>query len=207
MFFWLSTPHPCLPRPYLAVSLLCWVRAVLSIWSSLVRLLLQGCDWGAGQGTHTIWLTEAPQPPQGRWESSLLITAQRGNQREKARQKCTGTNYISIWKRNSKFSTLWSAQFLFSLFNAFTYHKYALLLEKYRKFTRSHSNDKNGLVCTRSRSKLFPPRAITSKVRDPSSSGSRSTGSGPSHWIQLFRDEPPCQKITTLTFWICFCGA
>lgn len=42
-----------------------------------------GLSRRAGQGTHTIWLTEAPQPPQGQWESSLLIRAQRGNQRER----------------------------------------------------------------------------------------------------------------------------
>lgn len=170
-----------------------------------------GLSWRAGQGTHTIWLTEAPQPPQGRWESSLLIRAQRGNQRErkqdrKRRKKHTDTNYMTIHWGFSKFSnTSWFIlsylEFLKSIY---------LLNITFRKITTSFTLIQtcgDGLVCTHSGSKLFPQRAITSKVRDPSPSGSHSTGSGPSHWIQLFRDEPPCQKITTLTFWICFCGA
>ncbi len=102
-----------------------------------------GLRGGAGDSHHMADRSPAASP--GAMRKLTPDHSSERNQREKARQKCTGTNYITIWKRNSKFSTLWSADFLFSLFNAFTYHKYALISEKYRKFTRSHSNDRNGL--------------------------------------------------------------
>lgn len=170
-----------------------------------------GLSWRAGQGTHTIWLTEAPQPPQGRWESSLLIRAQRGNQRERKQdrkreeKKHTDTNYMTIHWIHWIFKHIMIYFIIFRIFVQFTKCIYLLNITG-RKITLIQTCA-DGLVCTHSGSKLFPHRAITSKVRDPSPSGSHSTGSGPSHWIQLFRDEPPCQKITTLTFWICFCGA
>lgn len=167
-----------------------------------------GLSWRAGQGTHTIWLTEAPQPPQGRWESLLLIRAQRGNQRErkqdrKRRKKSYRHKLYDYSLRVFQiFKHIMIYFIIIRIFVQFT----KLLNITFRKITLIRSCG-DGLVCSHSGSKLFPQRAITSKVRDPSPSGSHSTGSGPSHWIQLFRDEPPCQKITTLTFWICFCGA